>query len=75
MTTLEMPRWRTDDLYAGLDDTTFTADLSAIQTGVTDLETLFDDLDIRQGAPRDARNDGSQPHAPPAELPLSRRSG
>lgn len=51
MTTLEMPRWRTDDLYAGLDDTTFTADLSAIQTGVTDLETLFDDLDIRQGAP------------------------
>ena len=30
----EMPRWRTDDLYTGLDDARFTADLEALRSEV-----------------------------------------
>lgn len=44
----EMPRWRTDDLYAGLDDARFESDLQALSTDVGELEQLFDRLDIRQ---------------------------
>ncbi|MHA0033610.1 M3 family oligoendopeptidase [Deinococcus sp. PESE-13] len=45
----EMPRWRTDDLYAGLDDARFDADLSSLGEQVRDLGELFDQNGIRQG--------------------------
>lgn len=49
MTTTEMPRWRTDDLYAGLQDPQLSADYATLKAGVSDLEATFDRLNIRQG--------------------------
>ncbi|WP_135228068.1 M3 family oligoendopeptidase [Deinococcus fonticola] len=43
-----MPRWRTDDLYPGLDDARFEADLTALNADVQALERQFDDLNIRK---------------------------
>lgn len=43
-----MPRWRTDDLYPGLDDAKFTADLTALRNEVQALEKQFDTLNIRK---------------------------
>ena len=45
----EMPRWRTDDLYTGLDDARFTADLEALRSEVRELTELFDTQGIRKG--------------------------
>ncbi|MFC6660271.1 M3 family metallopeptidase [Deinococcus multiflagellatus] len=47
----EMPRWRTDDLYAGLDDAALTRDLEALRAQVEQLEALFDAQGIQAGAP------------------------
>ncbi len=47
MTTTEMPRWRTDDQYAALDDQRFVADLAALKEAVGTLKNAFDELDIR----------------------------
>ncbi len=44
----DMPRWRTDDLYAGLTDPRFEADLGALRAEVQGLERLFDELDVRK---------------------------
>lgn len=49
MTLTELPRWRTDDLYAGLDDSNLELDLQTLTSDVASLEKLFDDLNIRQG--------------------------
>ncbi|WP_221088534.1 M3 family oligoendopeptidase [Deinococcus aquaedulcis] len=46
-----MPRWRTDDLYAGLDDAALTRDLDALRAQVEQLEALFDAQGIQAGAP------------------------
>ena len=45
----DLPRWRTDDLYAGLDDAHFAEALDLARREVGDLEQLFDRTDIRQG--------------------------
>ncbi|WP_216329364.1 M3 family oligoendopeptidase [Deinococcus aestuarii] len=45
----ELPRWRTDDLYAGLDDPHLTADLAELRERMRELETAFDVLGVRQG--------------------------
>ncbi|WP_180970226.1 M3 family oligoendopeptidase [Deinococcus planocerae] len=44
-----MPRWRTDDLYAGLNDPRLTADLAELRARVAALETTFDELGVRKG--------------------------
>ena len=46
---VDLPRWRTDDLYPGLDDAKFTGDLRAFGEGVRALEATFDDLGVRKG--------------------------
>ncbi|EYB67190.1 Oligoendopeptidase F [Deinococcus phoenicis] len=45
----ELPRWRTDDLYAGLDDSRLTADLAALREEVVALEVAFDEVGVRKG--------------------------
>ncbi|GAA5532947.1 M3 family oligoendopeptidase [Deinococcus aluminii] len=45
----ELPRWRTDDLYAGLDDPRLTADLAALREEVAALEASFDEVGVRKG--------------------------
>lgn len=48
----DLPRWRTDDLYAGLDDPRLASDLAALREAVTALEATFDELGVRKdGAP------------------------
>jgi len=47
----ELPRWRTDDLYAGLDDPRLNADLSALRDAVGALEATFDEVGVRKGGP------------------------
>ncbi|GAA5514695.1 oligoendopeptidase F, plasmid [Deinococcus carri] len=52
MTTTELrdlPRWRTDDLYAGLDDPRLSADLAALREEVAALEATFDEVGVREG--------------------------
>ncbi|MVN88133.1 oligoendopeptidase F [Deinococcus sp. HMF7620] len=46
-----MPRWRTDDLYAGLKDPALSRDLNALRDEVVALEALFDGHDIGAGSP------------------------
>lgn len=45
----EMPRWRTDDLYSGLDAPELAADLTGLRADVGALEAAFDHLNVRQG--------------------------
>ncbi|SMB93932.1 M3 family oligoendopeptidase [Deinococcus hopiensis] len=45
----ELPRWRTDDLYAGLNDPQLSADLKALGGEVRALEAIFDALGVRKG--------------------------
>ncbi|GBF05232.1 oligoendopeptidase F [Deinococcus aerius] len=45
----ELPRWRTDDLYAGLDDPRLTADLATLREEVAALEATFDEVGVRKG--------------------------
>ncbi|MFK7600792.1 M3 family oligoendopeptidase [Deinococcus sp. SM5_A1] len=47
----EMPRWRTDDLYASLSDPRLEQDLEGLRAGIADLERLFDELDVRMDGP------------------------
>ncbi|BDP42187.1 oligoendopeptidase F [Deinococcus aetherius] len=54
MTTLQpraddLPRWRTDDLYAGLDDPRLSADLAELRARIAALEATFDSLGVRKG--------------------------
>ncbi|GHF32039.1 pepF/M3 family oligoendopeptidase [Deinococcus metalli] len=49
MTTTDLPRWRTTDLYGGLDAPALTADLTTLADDVSALVTTFDTLDIREG--------------------------
>ncbi|MFC5848298.1 M3 family oligoendopeptidase [Deinococcus petrolearius] len=50
MTTIpDMPRWRTDDLYPGLDAPGLAADLAGLRADVAALEAAFDRLNVRQG--------------------------
>ncbi|PNY80058.1 M3 family oligoendopeptidase [Deinococcus koreensis] len=52
MTTTDLPRWRTDDLYAGLDDPALEPGLAALGSDIAALEQQFDALAIRKdGAP------------------------
>ncbi|MFC6748630.1 M3 family metallopeptidase [Deinococcus aquaticus] len=51
MTTTEMPRWRTDDLYASLNDPQLDRDLTDLTGDVQALETLFDTHAVRAGSP------------------------
>ncbi|WP_335338684.1 hypothetical protein [Deinococcus actinosclerus] len=51
MTTTEMPRWRTDDLYASLNDPQLERDLSTLGQDVQALEALFDAHAVRVGSP------------------------
>ncbi|MFC4636946.1 M3 family oligoendopeptidase [Deinococcus hohokamensis] len=44
-----MPRWRTDDLYTGLQDARLSADLAALRDDVGALEAAFDRLNVRKG--------------------------
>ncbi|MEF2278558.1 M3 family oligoendopeptidase [Deinococcus sp. YIM 134068] len=44
----QLPRWRTDDLYAGLDDPRLTADLAMLRDRVKALEETFDAAGIRK---------------------------
>lgn len=46
-----MPRWRTDDLYASLNDPQLSQDLTALGADVKALETLFDTHAVRAGSP------------------------
>lgn len=45
----QMPRWRTDDLYAGLDDPRLAADIAALRAEVAALGSHFDRLEVRAG--------------------------
>jgi oligoendopeptidase F len=45
----DLPRWRTDDLYAGLDDPRLDADLASLRAKVTALEGTFDEVGVRKG--------------------------
>lgn len=47
----DLPRWRTDDLYAGLDDPRLNADLAALRDAVSALEGTFDRVGVGQGGP------------------------
>ncbi|QFP77272.1 M3 family oligoendopeptidase [Deinococcus sp. AJ005] len=47
----EMPRWRTDDLYASLSDPRLEQDLEGLRAGIADLERLFDELEVRMDGP------------------------
>ena len=49
MTSTEMPRWATDDLYAGLDDPRLSEDFAALERELRDLGELFGQLDVRAG--------------------------
>lgn len=44
----ELPRWRTDDLYAGLQDPRLNADLAALREEVAALEATFDRYGVRK---------------------------
>ncbi|MDL2344597.1 M3 family oligoendopeptidase [Deinococcus sp. MIMF12] len=44
----ELPRWRTDDLYAGLQDPRLGADLTALREEVAALEATFDRSGVRK---------------------------
>lgn len=46
-----MPRWRTDDLYASLNDPQLERDLSTLGEDVQALEALFDAHAVRAGSP------------------------
>ena len=45
---VQEPRWRTDDLYPGLDSPQYTAAIDDVAAQVTTLGRLFDRLDIRK---------------------------
>ncbi|UQN05372.1 M3 family oligoendopeptidase [Deinococcus sp. QL22] len=47
----ELPRWRTDDLYSGLTDPRFAADLTELRGHVQALEALFDSIGVRKAGP------------------------
>ncbi|MBB5233552.1 M3 family oligoendopeptidase [Deinococcus budaensis] len=47
----DLPRWRTDDLYAGLEDGRLSADLAALRDAVSALEATFDRVGVGQGGP------------------------
>lgn len=44
----ELPRWRTDDLYASLQDPRLGADLAAVRDEVAALEATFDRYGVRK---------------------------
>ncbi|WP_295818505.1 M3 family oligoendopeptidase [uncultured Deinococcus sp.] len=48
MTLTDLPRWRTTDLYSGLDDPALVADLKALSSDVEALGALLDTLEIRK---------------------------
>ncbi|THF88576.1 oligoendopeptidase F [Deinococcus sp. KSM4-11] len=48
MTITDLPRWRTTDLYAGLDDPALASALSALADDVGTLGALYDELNIHE---------------------------
>ncbi|GAA5503253.1 oligoendopeptidase F, plasmid [Deinococcus xinjiangensis] len=50
--TSEMPRWNTTDLYAGLDDAQLSADFATLKQGISELEALFNVLDVKKDGGR-----------------------
>lgn len=48
MTVIEMPRWCTEDLYSGLEDPQFIADLKTVEENIKSLVADFDMLKIAQ---------------------------
>ncbi|MDV6374431.1 M3 family oligoendopeptidase [Deinococcus arenicola] len=48
---VEFPRWRTDDLYASLNDPQLEQDLNGLNAEIAALETLFDELEVGKDGP------------------------